>query len=156
MGTELAFTHLLKLPDGHLSAVGSEVLWSDPARDHDREHRLPRSEQSFRRTSDLLVTEALPACPQAEPSPLDPFAQVQWEKWNELGNSFVSRTPPGRSFIFELSDETVRLRLLATSERDHSTWQWNGHEWQKNSAEPHKNATETASRKFWTIPGSKR
>ena len=32
-------------------------------------------------------------------------------------------------FIFELLDETVRLRLLAKSERDQSVWLWNGHEW---------------------------
>jgi hypothetical protein len=37
-------------------------------------------------------------------------------------------------FLFELSDETVRLRLLAKSERDQSTWQWNGHEWQPTAA----------------------
>ena len=32
-------------------------------------------------------------------------------------------------FVFELMDETVRLRLLAKSERDGSHWIWNGHEW---------------------------
>src|SRR4029453_18164115 len=31
-------------------------------------------------------------------------------------------------FIFELNEELVRLRLLAVSERDKGTWQWNGHE----------------------------
>ena len=33
-------------------------------------------------------------------------------------------------FIFELLDDSVRLRLLAKSERDQSVWLWNGHEWQ--------------------------
>ncbi|MHB8522639.1 MAG: DEAD/DEAH box helicase [Limisphaerales bacterium] len=33
-------------------------------------------------------------------------------------------------FTFELNEDTVRLRLLARSERDQSVWQWNGHEWQ--------------------------
>ncbi|MSU62775.1 MAG: DEAD/DEAH box helicase [Pedosphaera sp.] len=33
-------------------------------------------------------------------------------------------------FVFELSDDTVRLRLLARSESDQSIWQWNGHDWQ--------------------------
>jgi superfamily II DNA or RNA helicase len=33
-------------------------------------------------------------------------------------------------FIFELDDDTVRLRLLARSERNDSLWQWNGHDWQ--------------------------
>jgi hypothetical protein len=32
-------------------------------------------------------------------------------------------------FIFELLDDTVQLRLLAKSLRDHSTWFWNGGEW---------------------------
>ena len=35
------------------------------------------------------------------------------------------------NFVFELADEVVRLRLLATSEQDGSEWQWNGHEWQR-------------------------
>ena len=40
-------------------------------------------------------------------------------------------THPARpQFVFELLDETVRLRLLARSERDESVWIWNGHEWQ--------------------------
>lgn len=33
-------------------------------------------------------------------------------------------------FVFELADETVRLRLRATSERDSSEWHWTGQEWQ--------------------------
>ena len=33
-------------------------------------------------------------------------------------------------FVFELLDDTVRLRLLARSQRDQSVWFWNGHEWQ--------------------------
>ncbi len=32
-------------------------------------------------------------------------------------------------FVFELLDDTVRLRLLAKSGRDQSTWLWNGQEW---------------------------
>ncbi len=33
-------------------------------------------------------------------------------------------------FVFELNEETVRLRLLARSERDQSVWHWTGREWQ--------------------------
>lgn len=45
-------------------------------------------------------------------------------------------------FTFELQDDTVRLRLLAKSERDGSMWIWNGHEWQlqeggERSDKPH-------------------
>lgn len=45
-------------------------------------------------------------------------------------------------FTFELTDDTVRLRLLATSERDQSVWHWTGQEWtpdtpgQKKSDKP--------------------
>ncbi|MGD0538062.1 MAG: DEAD/DEAH box helicase [Verrucomicrobiota bacterium] len=35
-------------------------------------------------------------------------------------------------FTFELEDDTVRVRLLANSDRDRSCWQWNGLEWQRN------------------------
>jgi superfamily II DNA or RNA helicase len=34
-------------------------------------------------------------------------------------------------FTFELEDDTVRVRLQATSDRDQSQWQWNGLEWQR-------------------------
>jgi SNF2-related domain/Helicase conserved C-terminal domain len=37
-------------------------------------------------------------------------------------------------FVFELLDETVRLRLLAQSQRDQSVWLWNGYEWQLHEA----------------------
>jgi hypothetical protein len=37
-------------------------------------------------------------------------------------------------FVFELLDETVRLRLLARSQRDQSLWLWSGHEWQLHEA----------------------
>jgi len=39
--------------------------------------------------------------------------------------------PARPQFIFELLDESVRLRLLARSNRDDSVWLWNGHEWQQ-------------------------
>jgi hypothetical protein len=43
-------------------------------------------------------------------------------------------------FIFELLDETVRLRLLAKSQRDESLWFWTGHDWQSN--EGHKRSSD--------------
>lgn len=47
--------------------------------------------------------------------------------WDSLCTVHAARP----QFIFELEGETVRLRLLAVSERDQSRWQWNGHEWQR-------------------------
>ena len=47
--------------------------------------------------------------------------------------------PAAPQFVFELLDDTVRLRLLAKSVRDQSVWFWNGHEWVANDAKkrPH-------------------
>src|SRR5215469_2528799 len=47
----------------------------------------------------------------------------------------------GPQFVFELLDDTVRLRLLAKSQRDQSIWFWNGHEWLSNDQKkrPHDN-----------------
>ncbi|MDA1274756.1 MAG: DEAD/DEAH box helicase [Verrucomicrobia bacterium] len=42
--------------------------------------------------------------------------------------------PATPQFVFELADETVRLRLLARSNLDGSLWQWNGHEWQSEDS----------------------
>ncbi len=33
-------------------------------------------------------------------------------------------------FVFELDLDTIRLRLLAVSDKDGSLWQWNGYEWE--------------------------
>ena len=46
--------------------------------------------------------------------------------WNSICIAHAARP----RFVFELNDDTVRLRLLAMSERDQSLWQWLGHEWQ--------------------------
>jgi len=42
--------------------------------------------------------------------------------------------PARPQFVFELLDDTVRLRLLARSLRDQSVWFWNGYEWVANEA----------------------
>jgi SNF2 family DNA or RNA helicase len=47
--------------------------------------------------------------------------------WNDLCSAHTARP----QFLFELADDTVRLRLVAISDRDESRWEWNGHEWQR-------------------------
>ena len=44
--------------------------------------------------------------------------------------------PAAPQFVFELLDETVRLRLLAKSQRDQSVWFWNGQEWLAHEKKP--------------------
>src|SRR5439155_20283088 len=46
-------------------------------------------------------------------------------EWEQLCVTHQARP----QFVFELSGETVRLRLLARSERDQSVWHWTGQEW---------------------------
>ncbi|MBX3746059.1 MAG: DEAD/DEAH box helicase [Verrucomicrobiae bacterium] len=46
-------------------------------------------------------------------------------RWDSLCTTHAAQP----QFVFELSEEVVRLRLMAISERDQSPWQWNGHEW---------------------------
>ena len=41
-------------------------------------------------------------------------------------------------FVFELTEETVRLRLLAVSERNASIWHWTGQEWTLDTPGPKK------------------
>jgi superfamily II DNA or RNA helicase len=48
--------------------------------------------------------------------------------------------PAQPQFVFELMEDTVRLRLMARSDRDRRAWIWNGHEWQPN--EPRKDRLE--------------
>ncbi len=45
--------------------------------------------------------------------------------WDQLCVAHTARP----QFTFELLEETVRLRLLAQSQRDQSHWFWNGREW---------------------------
>ena len=47
-------------------------------------------------------------------------------KWDQL--CVVHPAKP--QFVFEILEDTVRLRLLARSERNESLWHWSGQEWQ--------------------------
>src|SRR5262249_50277023 len=50
--------------------------------------------------------------------------------WEQLCVTHKARP----EFLFELAEDTVRLRLLARSERNHSVWHWTGQEWQPDPA----------------------
>jgi hypothetical protein len=129
---ELAFTHRLRLPDGRAHALpevrffmsrpplalaghtfyllrnsppaGVLELWTErPA--------VPVRKLSHRLLTHLRRTQSGPG--------------VDWE-------GLCITHPAAPQFVFELMDDTVRLRLLAKSKRDQSLWCWNGHEWQLN------------------------
>lgn len=52
--------------------------------------------------------------------------------WDQLCLTHTAKP----QFIFELEDETVRMRLTAQSDRDKSMWHWTGHEWVRDNANP--------------------
>ena len=56
---------------------------------------------------------------------------VNWEQLCETHKA----TP---RFVFEMAEDTVRLKLLAKSESDNSMWQWSGHEWIREKSQKRK------------------
>ncbi len=133
--TELAFTHLLKLPDGssvplsqakffaanpRLTLIGnSAYLVRNSPSDELLQNWLPKPFLPVRKLSHRLLTH------------LRRSNGKNGTDWEQLCVAHSARP----QFIFELSDETVRLRLMAASDRDQSSWQWNGHEWQRSTSQ---------------------
>ncbi|MEO6034123.1 MAG: DEAD/DEAH box helicase [Verrucomicrobiota bacterium] len=130
IGEELSFTHNLVLPSGDVHQLNSVkffagrpslVLIQDtfyllrngpPTALLDlwaTKKSLPVSKLSRRLLTKLRKTE--------------PTTDVNWEQL------CVAHTAIPQ-FTFELTHETVRLRLKARSERDKTLWHWTGHEWQ--------------------------
>ena len=127
---ELSFTHLLTLPGGEnvslrdakffnqhppLALVGNEFfLLRDAPPPTVIEHWGSKPAVPVRRLSHRLLVH------------LRKSGSNHGVDWEQL----CVAHPAVPQFVFELLDDTVRLRLLAKSERDQSTWQWNGQEWQ--------------------------
>jgi superfamily II DNA or RNA helicase len=127
---ELAFTHRLTVPGGKAYPL-SEVRFFNrhpplvlvgrtfyllrnapppPVLEHwVRQPALPMRKLSHRLLMHLRKTQA-----------------SQGVDWEQLCVAHAAKP----QFLFELLDETVRLKLLARSQRDQSLWLWNGHEWQ--------------------------
>lgn len=133
---ELAFTHQIRLSNGLLRPlhdmtffVGEPILALDRATFYVlrqspttgllnawlEKQRLPVGKLSHRFLAWLRRTES-----------------IQRTDWDKICVAHPARP----QFVFELADDTVRLRLLAQSERDHSIWSFNGHEWQKVQGKP--------------------
>jgi hypothetical protein len=126
---ELIFTHLLRLPETELSLTHAKFFAGKPSLalvDHTfylvrnsppanlLEHwtekaSLPVGKLSHRFRAQLRRSQASVA--------------VDWEQL-----CIAHRALP--QFVFELNEDTVRLRLLARSDRDQSRWHWTGQEWQ--------------------------
>ncbi len=131
---ELSFTQRLSLPDGETHPLTSVKFFSS------------RPPLALIGTTFYLLRNAPPAAllEHWAQKPAIPVRKLSHRLLKQLRKT---RSVPGMDweqlcvahpavpqFVFELLDETVRLRLLARSERDHSVWIWNGHEWQPNDS----------------------
>ncbi|HWW03020.1 MAG TPA: DEAD/DEAH box helicase [Candidatus Acidoferrum sp.] len=127
---ELSFTHRLSVPGGKSYPL-SEVFFFN------QRPPLALAGQTFYLVRNAPPPELLehwagePAVPVRKLSHrlLTHLRKTQSHHgfdWEQLCVAHAARP----EFVFELLDETVRLRLLARSQRDQSVWLWNGHEWQ--------------------------
>ena len=127
--SELYFTHEVQLPgkktcalsevrffagEPSLALVGNEVflLRNPPTQDvlgsWVRMQKAPVSKLTHR-----LLTK------------LRKISTKNGVNWEQLCDTHKAKP----RFVFEMANETVRLKLLAKSVSDSSMWQWNGHEW---------------------------
>ena len=131
---ELSFTHRITLPDGQafsvadlkffnrqspLALVGNEFyLLRNAPPNGVLKHLAQRPVVPVRKLSHRLLLHLRKT---------QTNHGVDWEQ-------LCIAHPATPQFVFELLDDTVRLRLLAKSLRDKSTWFWTGHEWARDLA----------------------
>ena len=126
---ELAFTHRIALPDGKVYSVADVRFFN-------RQSPLALVGNEFfllRNAPPVGVLKHLANKPSVPVRKLSHRLLLHLRKtqanhgvdWEQLCVAHAASP----QFVFELLDETVRLRLLAKSARDKSTWFWSGHEW---------------------------
>ncbi|HVU27056.1 MAG TPA: DEAD/DEAH box helicase [Verrucomicrobiae bacterium] len=136
---ELSFTHRFNLPDGQNHSVADAKFFN-------QQPPLALVGNTFfllRNSPPSRVLKYLAAKPSVPVRKLSHRLLLHLRKtqsangvdWEQL--CVTHKAAP--QFVFELLDDTVRLRLLAKSHRDQSVWFWNGHEWVANDAKkrPH-------------------
>jgi SNF2 family DNA or RNA helicase len=130
-GRDLSFTHRFRMADGQTKALTDVQFFSSrpPLALADNVFYLLRNAPP---SSVLELWSNKPAVPVRHLSHrlLTHLRRTQASHgvdWEELCAAHQARP----QFTFELLDESVRLRLMATSQRDESLWLWNGHEWQR-------------------------
>jgi superfamily II DNA or RNA helicase len=127
--SELSFTQRLTLPDGETLPLSRAKFFEGlpPLALIDHTFYLVRNGPPASLLEYWANTPAIPV------RKLTPRLRTNLRKlqvggdvnWDELCITHKARP----QFVFELADDTVRLRLLARSERDHSVWKWTGQEW---------------------------
>ena len=130
---ELSFTHYVVLPDGKNHSIAEVKFFN-------RQPPLALVNGTFyllRNAPPPAVLKYLAGKPSVPVRKLSHRLLLHLRKtqsnhgvnWEQL--CVTHKAAP--QFVFELLDDTVRLRLLARSQRDQSVWFWNGHEWQRDS-----------------------
>jgi superfamily II DNA or RNA helicase len=131
---ELSFTHQITLPDGKIHSVAD-------ARFFNRQSPLALVGNSFfllRNAPPVGVLKYLAAKPSVPVRKLSHRLLLHLRKtqanhgvdWDQLCIAHAAAP----QFVFELLEETVQLRLFGKSQRDKSTWIWNGHEWVRSGS----------------------
>jgi superfamily II DNA or RNA helicase len=129
---ELSFTHYVALPGGKNHSVGDVRFFN-------RQPPLALVNDTFyllRNAPPPAVLKHLAGKPSVPVRKLSHRLLLHLRKtqsnhgvdWEQL--CVTHKAVP--QFVFELLDDTVRLRLLAKSQRNQSLWFWNGHEWTAN------------------------
>jgi superfamily II DNA or RNA helicase len=139
---ELSFTHYVVLPDGKNHSVAEVKFFN-------RQSPLALINSTFyllRNAPPPSVLKYLAGKPSVPVRKLSHRLLLHLRKtqsnhgvnWEQL--CVTHKAVP--QFVFELLDDTVRLRLLAKSQRDQSIWFWNGHEWVANEGKKHPNGNK--------------
>jgi hypothetical protein len=137
--TELSFTQRLSLPDGILQPLDGAKFFAGKPSVALLGHRF----YLLRNTPPAAVLEYFAQKPAIPVKKLSHRLRTQLRKiqsnhgvdWGQLCVAHSAEP----QFVFELNDETVRLRLLAHSDRDQSQWHWTGQEWRLDQANGHAN-----------------
>jgi SNF2 family DNA or RNA helicase len=131
---ELSFTHRVELPNGeNLSIAGAKFFNLQPP--------LALVGHTFYLLRNAPPSQVLKYLANKPSVPIRKLSHrlllhlrrtqsnhgVDWER-------LCVTHPASPQFVFELLNDTVRLRLLAKSQRDQSVWFWNGNEWVANDA----------------------
>ncbi|HEU0008393.1 MAG TPA: DEAD/DEAH box helicase [Verrucomicrobiae bacterium] len=133
--SELSFTHRLQLPDGRAHPLSDAKFFSGrPAL-----ALLGNTFYLLRNVPPPSLLEFWSETPSIAVRKLSHRFRTQLRKnhadngvdWEQLCLTH-SALP---QFVFELNEDTVRLRLLALSERDQSVWHWTGQEWLADAPE---------------------
>ncbi len=129
---ELSFTHQIELPGGKHHSIGSVKFFN-------RQSPLALLDNTFylvRNAPPPQVLKYLARMPSVPVRKLSHRLLLHLRKTQSSHGVDWERLcvahPAKPQFVFELLDDTVRLRLLARSQRDQSVWFWNGHEWVAN------------------------